>query len=62
MGLFDFVTDLASATVKVALTPIAVAKDVVNVVTGEEADSTKDLLKSAGDDLESAGERAMGEK
>jgi hypothetical protein len=62
MGLFDFVTDVTSAVVKVALTPIAVAKDAVNVVTGEEADATKELLKSAGDDLESAGERAMGEK
>ena len=62
MGLFDFVTDITSAVVKVALTPIAVAKDAVNVVTGEEADATKELLKSAGDDLESAGEKAMGEK
>lgn len=41
MGLFDAFTDLASATVKVALSHIAVAKDVVNVVVGEEPDATK---------------------
>ncbi len=59
MGLFDVLTDIASATVKVALTPLAVAKDAVNVVIGEEPDATKDLLKSAGDDLEDAGNRIM---
>ncbi len=59
MGLFDFVTDIASATVKVALTPIAIAKDAVNVVTGEEPDATKELLQSAGEDLEQAGEEIL---
>lgn len=51
MGFFS---NLLSATVKVALAPVAVAKDVVNVATGEEADSTKKLLQSAGDDVEEA--------
>jgi len=54
MGLFDFIGDVASATVKVALTPLAVAKDAVNVVTGEEPNTTKELLESAGDDLADA--------
>lgn len=59
MGFFDALTDLASATVKVALSPIAVAKDAVNVVIGEEPDATKELLKSAGDDLEDLGNEIM---
>jgi hypothetical protein len=62
MGFFDFVGDVVSASVKVAITPIAIAKDVVNVSTGSEPNSTKMLLESAGDDLESAGDRMMGEK
>ena len=40
-----FLTNVLSATIKTALTPIAVAKDVVNIATGEEVDSTKSLLK-----------------
>jgi len=48
MGFFS---SLISATVKVALTPVAVVKDAVNVVTGEEADTTKELLESAGEDV-----------
>lgn len=55
MGLFDFITDVASATVKVALTPIAVVKDVVNIATDTEPTATKDLLQSAGEDLAEAG-------
>jgi len=49
MGFFS---SLTSAIVKTALTPIAVVKDAVNVVTGEEADSTKSLIESIGDDIE----------
>jgi len=51
MGFFS---NILSATVKTALTPIAVVKDAVNVVTGEEADETKKLLESAGDDVKEA--------
>ncbi len=51
-----FLSNLVSATVKTALTPVAVVKDVVNVVKGEEADSTKNLLNSAGEDLKDAGD------
>lgn len=43
-----------SSLIKVALTPIAIAKDVVNVVKGEEATATKDLIESAGDDVKEA--------
>lgn len=57
MGFFS---EIISATVKVALTPLAVVKDAVNIVTGQEADVTKDLLKSAGKDFEQAMDNATG--
>ncbi len=49
MGFFS---SLISATVKVAITPVAVVKDTVNVVVGEEPNATKELLESAGKDVE----------
>jgi hypothetical protein len=51
MGFFS---NIISATVKTALTPVAVVKDVVNVATGEEANTTKNLIKSAGQDTSEA--------
>lgn len=51
MGFFS---NIISATVKTVLTPVAVVKDVVNVVTDKEADATKNLLSSAGDDVSDA--------
>lgn len=54
MGLFDFVKDITSATVKIAITPVAIVKDVANIATGEEPDTVKKLLESAGEDLEDA--------
>jgi hypothetical protein len=51
MGFFS---NIISATVKTALTPVAVVKDVVNVVTGDEADATKKLLSSAKKDADDA--------
>lgn len=51
MGFF---TKMFSATIKTALTPVAVVKDAVNVATGEEPDATKNLLQSARDDAEEA--------
>jgi hypothetical protein len=54
MGLFGILGNVVSATVKTALTPVAVVKDAYNVATGEEADTTKDLLGSAGEDLKDA--------
>ena len=40
-----------SVTVKTVLTPIAIVKDAANVIAGEEANTTKDLLESAADDV-----------
>jgi hypothetical protein len=57
MGLFS---SIVSATIKTALTPIAVVKDAVNVAMGEEADTTKDLLKSAGKDVDNVIDEMMG--
>jgi hypothetical protein len=51
MGFFS---NIISATVKTALTPVAIVKDVVNVATGEEANATKKLVKSAGEDAADA--------
>lgn len=56
-----FLTNLVSATVKTALTPVAVVKDVVDVATGGESENTKKLLKSAAKDAERACDTAMGE-
>ena len=56
-----FLTNLVSATVKTALTPVAVVKDVVDVATGKEAENTKKLLKSAAKDAERAGDTMLGE-
>lgn len=55
MGFFS---KLISATVKTALTPVAIVKDAVNVATGQEADATKDLLESAAEDVKQAGSDA----
>lgn len=49
-----FLGNILSATVKTALTPVAILKDAVNVATGEEPDATKDLLGSAKEDAEDA--------
>jgi hypothetical protein len=54
-NMFGFLSNIVSATVKTALTPVAVIKDVVNVAVGEEADATKNLLTSVGEDLKEAG-------
>ncbi len=47
MGFFG---NMISATVKTVLTPVAVVSDVVKVVTGDEADTTKELIESAVED------------
>jgi hypothetical protein len=57
MGFFS---NILSATVKVVLTPVAIVTDAVAIVKGEEPDNTKDLLKSAGEDLEDAIDDATG--
>lgn len=53
MGLFDAFADLASATVKTVLTPVAIVADAAMIVTGNEADVTKSTIVSIGDDLAS---------
>lgn len=59
MGFF---TNIITATVKVALTPVAIVKDVVNVAAGKEADETKKLLNSAGEDAAKVGNTLLGER
>ena len=49
-----FLTNIVSATIKTALTPVAVVKDAVNIVTGEDANATKNLLSSAAEDATDA--------
>jgi hypothetical protein len=51
MGFF---TGMLSSVVKVALTPVAIVKDVVNIATGEEADTTASLLEDAAEDAKEA--------
>ena len=60
MGLFGFVGNVVSATVKVVVSPIGATLDVVKIATGNEADTTKNLLKSIDDDLEDAGDQMTG--
>ncbi len=50
-----------SAVVKVALSPVAIVKDVANVAIGEDVDATKSLLGSAMDDAEDAMDDLIGE-
>lgn len=49
-----FLSNIVGATIKTALTPVAIVKDAVNVATGEKADTTKNLLKSAAQDVSQA--------
>ena len=49
-----FLTNLVSSAVKVALTPVAVVKDAVDIVSGNEPTTTKDLLGSAVNDISDA--------
>ncbi len=51
MGLFGFLANLGSATVKTVVTPLAIVKDVVD---GEPFETTGNLLESAGDDVDNA--------
>ena len=49
-----FLNNIISAAVKTVTTPIAIGKDVVNIVIGEEANSTKKHIESIGNDVEDA--------
>jgi len=57
MGFFS---SIISSAVKVAISPVAVVVDVVKVVTGNEPDTTKNLLESAGKDMSDAFDDATG--
>lgn len=57
MGFFSNIT---SGIIKVALTPLAIVKDAVDVVIGETPDNTKNLLKEAGKYFEQAMDDATG--
>ena len=46
-----FLGKLVSAGVKTVLTPVAIVSDVANVAIGNEPNSTKELLESAGEDI-----------
>lgn len=61
MGLFGFIGEIAEATVKVAITPIAAVKDVIDVASGEEAENTSKLLNSAGKNVEKGFDKLIGE-
>lgn len=49
-----FLTSIISATVKTALTPLAITKDAINIMTGDEPETTKNLLESVKEDLDDA--------
>ena len=51
MGFLD---NIVSAAVKIALTPLAVAKDAVSVIADGEVNNSKKLVKSAIDDASKA--------
>jgi len=51
MGFFS---NIISAAVKTAVSPIAIVKDIASVAIGENPESTKKLLESAGRDVENA--------
>lgn len=59
MGLFNFLSDVASATIKTVASPIAVVKDVVDIAIGDEPVATKKLIKSVGNDLTDAFDEMM---
>ena len=49
-----FLSGMFGAVIKTALTPVAIVKDVVNVVTDEDTDATTTLLESAVEDTHDA--------
>lgn len=56
----SFLGNIVSAAVKTALTPIAVVKDAVSVVTGDDADAAKKLLNEAAEDASNAADDLFG--
>lgn len=62
MGLFNIIGSVAVAAVKVAVSPVAIAVDVVDAATGGETTRTKDLLESIVQDAEDVVDELTGEK
>lgn len=60
MGLFDGLGKVLESAVKVAVTPIAIVKDVVYISMGEEATNTSKLLDSAGKSATEAMDKLTG--
>jgi len=50
----EFFSSLVRATVKTVLTPVAIAKDVVNIVVDSEVDATEKHVESILEDIEDA--------
>lgn len=62
MGLFGFIGDIASASIKVVTTPITVVQDITGVVTGGDTNNTKKQFESIGEDLSDSLEEITGER
>lgn len=62
MGLFGFIGEIVEATVKVAVTPITIVKDIADVATGNEAENTSKLIESIGENIENGFDKLTGEQ
>lgn len=62
MGLFNVIGNIASAAVKTATSPIAIAADVIDTAMGNEPKNTKKLVNSIGKDLVDSLDELSGEK
>lgn len=49
-----FLSSMIGSVVKVAITPVAIASDVVKVATGNDADTTQNLIQSSVEDVQDA--------
>jgi hypothetical protein len=61
MGLFGFIGEIASAAVKVVASPIAIVKDASDILEGNEANNTSNLIESIGDNIEDGFDKLTGE-
>lgn len=61
MGLFGFLGEITQAVVKSALIPVTIVKDTVDVVVGNEPQSTSENIESIGDNLENAVDKLIDE-
>lgn len=62
MGLFGFIGEVVSASVKVAVSPIAIASDVIGSVSDGETESTARLVKGIDQNIEGAFDELLGEE